>query len=67
MLIAAALLFVSSGVAFAKDRNDRDHKPGGKTYGYEQAKKQPLAEPIRTLNQILFTANDMFTKRCAYF
>jgi hypothetical protein len=41
MLIAAALLFVSSGVAFAKNWNDRDHKPGGKAYGYDQVKKQP--------------------------
>jgi hypothetical protein len=41
ILILAALIFVSSGICFAKDWNDRDHKPPGKAYGYYQVKKIP--------------------------
>jgi len=41
IMIAAALIFVSSGVSFAHDWNDRNHKPPGKAYGYYQVKKQP--------------------------
>ena len=41
IMIAAALLFVSSGVSFAHDWNDRDHKPPGKAYGHYQVKKLP--------------------------
>ena len=37
--IAMALLCVGSGVAFAQDWNDRDHKPPGKAYGYTQVKE----------------------------
>ena len=40
-MIAVALLFVSSGLSFAKDWNDRDHQPAGKAYGYDKVKKQP--------------------------
>jgi len=41
IIVAAALLFVGSGVSFAHDWNDRDHKPPGKAYGHSQVKKQP--------------------------
>ena len=40
IMIAAALLFVGSGVAIAHDRNDRIHKPPGKAYGHYKVKKQ---------------------------
>ena len=40
IMIAAALIFVSSGVALAHDRNDRNHKPPGKAYGHYKVKKQ---------------------------
>jgi hypothetical protein len=39
MMIAAALIFVGSGVSFASDWNDRDHKPPGNAYGNYQVKK----------------------------
>jgi len=39
IIIAAALLFGGSGVSFANDWNDRDHKPPGKAYGHYQVKK----------------------------
>jgi hypothetical protein len=39
-MIAAALLFVSSGVSFANDWNDRNHKPPGKAYGHYKVQKQ---------------------------
>jgi hypothetical protein len=38
-MIAAALLFVSSGVAFAHDWNGRNHKSSGKAYGYYKVQK----------------------------
>jgi hypothetical protein len=41
IMIAAALIFVSAGVSFAHDWNDRNHKPPGKTYGYYQVKRLP--------------------------
>jgi hypothetical protein len=40
-MIAAALLFVGSGVALAHDWNDRNHKPPGKACGHYKVKKQP--------------------------
>ena len=40
IMIAAALLFVSSGVALAHDWNDRNHKPPGKAYGHYKVQKQ---------------------------
>jgi hypothetical protein len=39
LTIAAALIFVGSGVSFAHDWNDRNHKPPGKAYGHYKAKK----------------------------
>jgi len=43
LMIAATLLFVASGVAFAHDRNDRNHKPAKKAYGhYKVQKKHPV-------------------------
>jgi len=41
ILVTAALLFVCTGVSFAQDRNDRDHKPAGNAYGHYEAKKIP--------------------------
>jgi len=40
IMIAAALLFVSSGVSFARDWNDRNHQPPGKAYGHYKAQTQ---------------------------
>ena len=39
IIIAAALLFVGSGVSFAHDWNDRNHKPPGKAYGHYKVPK----------------------------
>jgi hypothetical protein len=39
LMIAAAMLFVGSGVSFAHDWNDRDHTSPGKAYGHYQVKK----------------------------
>jgi hypothetical protein len=39
IIVAAALLFVSSGVSFAHDWNDWDDKPPGKAYGHYKVKK----------------------------
>jgi len=39
IMIAAALLLVSSGVAFANDRNDRNQRPSGKAYGHYNLQK----------------------------
>ena len=39
IMIAAALIFIGSGVSLANDWNDRDHKPQGKAYGHYQVKK----------------------------
>ena len=39
IMIAAALLFATSGVAFAHDWNDRNHKPPGKAYGHYKVQK----------------------------
>ena len=41
VMIAAALIFVGSGVSFAHKWNDWDHKPAGKAYGYYQVNKVP--------------------------
>ena len=41
IMVAAALLFVGSGVSFAHDWNDLDYKPQGKAYGHYQVKKVP--------------------------
>ena len=41
ILIAAALIFVGSGISFAHEWNDRNHKPPGKANGYYQVKKLP--------------------------
>ena len=41
IIMAVALLFVSVGVSFAHDWNDRDHKSPGKAYGNYQVKKLP--------------------------
>ena len=41
IMIAAALIFIGSGVSFANDWNDRDHTPPGKAYGHYQVKKVP--------------------------
>ena len=39
IMIAVALVFVGSGVSFAHDWNDRNHKPPGKAYGHYKVKK----------------------------
>ena len=43
IMIAAALLFVTSSVSFAHDWNDRNHKPSGKAYGHYKVKSIILA------------------------
>jgi len=39
VMIAAALLFVTSSVSFAHDWNVRNHKPPGKDYGHYKVQK----------------------------
>jgi len=39
IMIAAALLFVSSGVAFAGDRDGRNHKSSSIAYGHYKVQK----------------------------
>ena len=39
IMIAAALLFVFSGVSFAHDWNYRKHKPPGRAYGHNKVQK----------------------------
>jgi hypothetical protein len=41
VMVTAALLFVCSGVSFAQDWNDRDHKSPGNAYGHYEVKKIP--------------------------
>jgi hypothetical protein len=61
ILIAATLLFVGSGVAFAHDWNDRDHNPPGKAYGYYQVKKLPPGWTNKN-----FRPNPYYSKRYVY-
>ena len=39
IIVAAALLFLGSGVSFAHDWNDRSHKQRGHAYGHYKVKK----------------------------
>lgn len=41
IILSAILLFVCSGVSFAQDRHDSNHKPSVKTYGHYEVKKVP--------------------------
>ena len=43
IIIAAALVFVGSGVSFAHDWNYQAHKSPGKAYSHYQVKKLPPA------------------------
>ena len=61
IMIAAALIFVSSGLSYAHDWNDRDHKPPGKAYGYYQVKKLPPGWTNKN-----FRPNPPITKRYVY-
>jgi hypothetical protein len=61
IMIAAALIFVSSGVSFAQDWNDRGPKPSGKAYGYYQVKKLPPGWTNKS-----FRPNPPITKRYVY-
>ena len=61
IMIAAALLFASSGVALAHDWNDRNHKPTGKAYGHYKVKKQRPG-----WNSRHFKPNPPITKRYVY-
>ena len=58
IMIAAAMIFVGSGVSFAHDWNDRNHKPAGKAYGHYQVKKVPPG-----LTNKNFKPNPPVTKR----
>ena len=58
IMIAAAMIFVGSGVSFAHDWNDRHQKPAGKAYGHNQVKKVP---PGRTHKN--FKPHPPITKR----
>lgn len=40
IMIAAALLFVGSGVSLAGDWNERNHKPARKAYSHSKVKNQ---------------------------
>jgi len=61
IIIAAALLFVGSGVSFAHDWNDRDHKSHGKAYGHYQVKKVPPG-----LAKKSFKPNPYYSKTYVY-
>ena len=61
IMIAAAMIFVGSGVSFAHDWNDRNHKPAGKAYGYYQVKKLPPGWTNKN-----FRPNPPITKRYVY-
>jgi hypothetical protein len=61
ILIAAAMIFVGSGVSFAHDWNDRDHKPSGKNYGHYQTKKVSPGWAKKNLR-----LNPPITKRYVY-
>ena len=61
IMIATALIFVSAGVSFAQDWNDRNHKPPGKAYAYYQVKK--LSPGWANKN---FRPNLPITKRYVY-
>ena len=61
IMISAALIFVSSGVSFAHDWNDRNHKPPGKAYGHYKVKKQPPGWSNKH-----FKANRPISKRYVY-
>ena len=51
IMIAAALIFIGSGVSLANDWNDRDHKPQGKAYGHYQVKKIPPGWTNKNIKQ----------------
>jgi hypothetical protein len=57
MMIAAALLFVSSGVALAHDWNDRNHKP----YGHSKVQTHHPDWKYKH-----FKRNPHYSKRYAY-
>ena len=61
IMIAAAMVFLGSGVSFAHDWNDRDHKPSGKAYGHYQVKKIPPGWTHKN-----FKPNPPVTKRYVY-
>jgi hypothetical protein len=61
IMIAAAMVFLGSGVSFAHDWNDRDHKPSGKAYGHYQVKKIPPGWAHKNLKP-----NPPVTKRYVY-
>jgi hypothetical protein len=61
IMIAAALIFVGSGVSFAHDWNDRNHKPPGKAYGQYKVQKQSPG-----WNHKHFKRNPYKSKRYAY-
>jgi len=60
IIFAAALIFVSSGVSFAHDWNDRNRKAPGKAYGHYQVKKLPPGWTYKN-----FKPNPPRTKRYA--
>jgi hypothetical protein len=60
-MIAAALLFVSSGAAFAHDWNDRNHRPPGKAYGHYKVQKHH-----RGWNQKQYRPSPRYGKRYSY-
>lgn len=61
IIVAAALIFVFSGLSFAHDWNDRNNKPAGKAYGHYKVQKQ---HPGWTKNQ--FKTNPYYSKRYVY-
>ena len=61
IMIAAALLFLGSGVSFAHDWNDRSHKQRGHAYDHYQVKKLPPG-----LAKKNFKPNPYYSKRYVY-
>lgn len=61
IMIAVALLFVTSGVSFANDRHNRNRKPPGKAYGHYKVQKHQTGWYHRPVKR-----NPHFSKRYAY-
>jgi hypothetical protein len=61
IIIAAALLFLGTGVSFAHDGNDRNHRPPGKAYGHYKVQKHHPG-----WSDEHFKPNRHISKRCVY-
>ncbi len=61
IIVAAALLFLGSGVSFAHDWNDRSHKQRGHAYGHNKVKKNQSG-----WNNKHFRRSPHYSKRYVY-